>query len=191
VAASPTLDQRATESRHRAAMRIFLIGFMGAGKTTVGRELAARLALDFVDLDQRIEQRVGRNVPEIFAERGEAGFRRLEEEGLDEVLRQDDVVVATGGGCFARPENRARIHERGGISVWLDVPMQGILSRMGEISRQRRPLLRDLGRANELYEERRPAYAEADFRLSLSGREPAGAVAQRIVDLLRGERCAT
>lgn len=172
-------------------MRIFLIGFMGAGKSTVGRELAARLKLDFVDLDQTIEQRAGRSVSEIFAEEGETAFRRLEEEGLDAVLRRDDVVVATGGGCFARPENRARIRARGGTCVWLDVPMEGILGRMGETSRQRRPLLRDLVRARELYEARRPAYAEADIRIPLSGGESAGAVAQRIVDLLRGERCAT
>lgn len=171
-------------SRHDG-MRIFFIGFMGSGKTTVGTEVARRLGLEFVDLDQEIERRAGRSIADIFARQGETEFRRLEEEELGGLSEREGVVVATGGGCFASPTNRSRIRELGGISVWLDVPMSGILDRMSEASRQRRPLLRDLERAQRLYESRRPSYSEADHRIVLEGDEEPTEVVDRVVDLLR------
>jgi shikimate kinase len=169
------------------AVRIFLVGFMGAGKSTVGRELARRLEVEFVDLDLEIERRTGRSITGIFDQDGEAEFRRLEHEELAALERYRGVVVATGGGCFAQQANRDRIRELDGTSVWLDVPMTGILERLSDASRRRRPLLGDLPRASELYEARRPLYALAKIHLPLTGREAASDVAQRVVDGLRDE----
>src|ERR1051325_6080610 len=107
------------ESAGGATALIFLVGFMGAGKTTVGEALAARLNLPLVDLDGLIEKRAGKAVPEIFAEFGEADFRSLETETLRQCVGLNRAVVAVGGGAFTLEVNR-RIIRGAGRSVWLD-----------------------------------------------------------------------
>ncbi|MGE0070811.1 MAG: shikimate kinase, partial [Thiomonas sp.] len=94
---------------------IFLIGLMGAGKTTVGRTLAQRLGLRFVDADHEIEREQGCTIAELFARLGEAGFRDIEARAIDALTQREGVILATGGGAVLRPENRKALHERGTV----------------------------------------------------------------------------
>ena len=98
---------------------IFLVGFMGAGKSSIGAAVADRLGSRFVDLDQEISRRLGAPIANVFADRGEATFRAAESDELARVAGLADVVVATGGGAFCEPANRELIHGSGGISVFL------------------------------------------------------------------------
>ena len=172
-------------------MRIFLTGFMGAGKTTVGRELAARLEATFVDLDQLIEERAGAGVAEIFARVGESGFRLLERRALAEVAsRADDpLVVATGGGTVTDVENHRRMAACGTI-VWLDADFEVLSDRLAA-SAGERPLFGDPEEARRLLERRLGAYGRADVRLRLTAEEAPGEVASRILDVLDDRRCDT
>ena len=139
---------------------IFLVGFMGAGKTTVGRELAHQLKYDFFDLDQLITLAVGKSVQEIFAERGEPEFRRLEHQAIQSCRTMKNSVIALGGGAYVLEENRTLVREIG-KSVWLDCPLEICLSRIaGDKSR---PLLGNNDDMRALLARRRPAYAQADF----------------------------
>lgn len=139
---------------------IFLVGFMGAGKTTVGRAVAEYLEYDFFDLDELIEARAGKSVQEIFAERGEAEFRRLEHEAIRSCTDQSRVVIALGGGAYVLDENRSLLRAIG-RTVWLDCPLDICLRRIsGDTSR---PLLGDEDAMRELLEERRGAYVQADL----------------------------
>lgn len=163
---------------------LFLIGPMGAGKSTLGRRLAARFALPCVDLDAEIEARTGASVATIFEIEGEAGFRRRESELLAECVRRDGIVLATGGGAVLAPANRALLRARGFV-VWLQATVQQQLKRLAR-DRQR-PLLdapdRE-ARLARLAEERDPIYRDlAD--LAVEGSNDAGPrVAARIVALL-------
>lgn len=165
-------------------MRLYLCGFMGAGKTKVGRLVAAHLGCTFLDLDIEIEARAGQRVSEIFATAGEAGFRRLEKEALLATGEVDDAVVALGGGAFTVEENR-RIVSRLGRSLWLDVPFPLILRRLTPEKRSTRPLFRDEAEARALYEERLSSYRFADLHLRIESEAPAEEVAARIVSTLR------
>src|SRR5437660_1222425 len=109
---------------------IFLTGFMGSGKTTLGKILANRLQWEFIDLDELIIERAGRSIPEIFSEFGEAHFRLLEREALRSLAARSPAVVALGGGVFVSDENRALVAEQG-ISIWLDCDLDEILKRLG------------------------------------------------------------
>ncbi len=171
-------------SRPETPMRLYLCGFMGAGKTKVGRLVAARLACPFLDLDVEIERRGGRTVKEIFAESGEAGFRRLEREALIATGELEDAVVALGGGAFTVEENR-EIVGRLGLSLWLDVEFPLILRRLTPEKRRTRPLFRDEGEARALYEQRLSSYRLADLQLRVESEAPAEEVAARIVSTLR------
>jgi len=155
---------------------LFLIGFMAAGKTTVGQRLAARLGRRFVDLDQRIEQAVGHTIADVFAAQGEAAFRRFEEAALAEVCGEGDIVVATGGGtpCFA--DNLAKMRAAGSV-VSLLVSFEDVLSRVPDVSS--RPLLRE-GRAaaERLFHQRQAVYQDADVCVETSGREPDDVAAE-------------
>jgi shikimate kinase len=154
---------------------IFLVGFMGSGKTTVGQHLAARLGGRFIDLDERIARAAGRSIPELFQTEGETGFRQREHAALIQVcaeLRQDDLpwnIVALGGGTFTRPENRNHIRQTG-CSVWLDVPFDILATRV--VPDGRRPLWTSADEARWRYEQRRTDYAQADIRVPVGTAPP-------------------
>lgn len=173
------------------SMRIFLTGFMGAGKTTVGRSLAARLELPFVDLDHEIEARAGATVREIFERHGEAEFRRLEHDTLRELCEGPALVAATGGGTITFEVNRELMH-RAGLSVWLNPSFATIVGRIGAEGKTNRPLFADETQAWELYQRRLPAYETADLKVDVEETEAPGEVAARIA-LIVSKRtpCAT
>lgn len=169
-------------------MRIFLTGFMGCGKTTVGRLLADRLGVDFVDLDCRIESRAGLAVREIFESHGEETFRRLESEALQELGGIEKAVVATGGGLPIEEDNLRRLRSLG-RTVWLDVPFEALAARLSDEDWSDRPLLRDRAQARELFEQRRARYQEADLKIEIGAEEEPEDVVSRILALLAP--CAT
>jgi thiamine-phosphate pyrophosphorylase len=144
---------------------IYLTGFMGAGKTAVGKRLAQRLGLPFVDLDHEIEQRSGRTIPALFRERGEAAFRALESEVLEEWGRAGPGVIATGGGVVERVPNIA-VMLRTGRVLWLDVPFDTLLERLAR-SRDERPLFQNPEQARRLYRSRLDAYARCDWKIEV------------------------
>lgn len=171
-------------------MRVYLVGFMGVGKSTVGETLARRLGVGFVDLDREVERSAGASIPEIFDRGGEAEFRRLESAALAATHQLADGVIALGGGALTAPENR-RV-TAGGTTVWLDLPLADILERLGPAAGAHRPLLRDRRRAARLYAERRAGYRDADLRIDLQPDEPPAQIAARIAHLLREHPpCAT
>lgn len=170
-------------------MRIFLTGFMGAGKTTVGRLLADRIGLRFVDLDDELERRAGATVREIFAAHGEPGFRQLELAALEDLAAQEDVVVATGGGTMTT-EPGARVIRGAGLSVWLNPSFATIVNRIGVLGKGDRPLFRDEAQVLALYQERLPLYRRADLTVDVAPDEAPDEVAARLALLLRERRCA-
>lgn len=121
--------------------RIFLIGYMGAGKTTLGRALATALGLTFIDLDNYIEERFRKSIAQIFAEKGEEGFRDLERRMLHEVGEFEDVIISTGGGTPCFFDNVEYMNAQG-TTVYLDVPQERLFIRLS-IARQKRPLIKD------------------------------------------------
>jgi len=166
---------------------VCLTGFMGSGKSTVGRLLAAQLAWHFADLDVEIERHTGLPITRIFEQRGEAVFRDIEHECLTRTLgwasEQDTrMVLALGGGTFAQPRNAAVLRSfgltprgSGAVLIWLDCPTEDLLQRcvlMGD-----RPLFRDEASFRKLYQERLPGYQQSDFRVESRG-EPMRVVEQ-------------
>jgi shikimate kinase len=158
--------------------KIYLVGFMAAGKTTVARALAARLGWHAEDVDELIEARERRTVADIFARQGEPYFRALEREILQLLLPLRHVVVATGGGTFVDPENRSAMN-LDGLSVWLDVPFEDVLGRLPADGR--RPLAADRVQMERLFATRQLAYAHARLRVDARGAH-AEAVVERIMD---------
>ena len=167
-------------------MRIYLTGFMGCGKTTVGPLLARRLGAPFVDLDREIEQRAGMTVREIFERQGELAFRRMEAEALRGTLALPDVVVAVGGGTLTFEAN-ARWVSANGLSVWLNLPFATIASRIGGLGKADRPLFKDGSQALALYRERLPVYRRSDLTVDIAPDEGPEEIAARIA-LLIGNR---
>ena len=170
-------------------MRIYLTGFMGSGKTTVGRRLAAALGVQIVDLDQEIELRAGQTVRLIFERLGEPAFRQMEAEALRGTLALPDVVVATGGGTMAF-EGNARLIRSNGLSVWLNPPFATIASRIGGLGKADRPLFKDEVQALALYRERLPAYRRADLTVDVAPDEGPEEIAARIALMIGDRRCA-
>lgn len=166
-------------------MRVFLTGFMGCGKSTVGRLLAESSGLAFVDLDRVIEEASGQDVPALFRDLGEAGFRRLEASALRAIEGFEEVVVATGGGTPLDPGNRQWMRAHGTI-VWLDVPAAVLLERLAATPRAR-PLFTGPEEAAELLAARRPAYGDCDVRIALTGQERPERIVERLRRALRGE----
>jgi shikimate kinase len=160
--------------------KIYLVGFMAAGKTTVARGLGARLGWQNEDVDERIEARERLAVAEIFARHGEAYFRAVEQEVLLGLLAPRHVVVATGGGTFVDPVNRAAINHDG-ASVWLDVPLDELLARVPTDGR--RPLAANRGEIEALYRMRRAAYQQAHVRIDAS-RASSMELVERVLDSL-------
>lgn len=156
---------------------IWLVGFMGSGKTTVGRGLAKALGWRFADLDEDIESREQSSIPEIFQRVGEEGFRRIESEALKkrvlDVARGVPWVIAVGGGCFMREDNVELIRNHG-VSVWLDASLEVAKSRVAHASH--RPLALDPQKFEELYHTRRSAYERAEFRVEVGPSGSQGAV---------------
>ena len=150
-------------------MRIFLLGFMAAGKTLTGKRLTERLGYTFIDLDHAVEQKIQQNIKEIFAEKGEQYFREEESKRLRELSEYSDIVVACGGGTPCYGDNMAWIN-RHGKSVWLDCPADQLYARLNT-ERGSRPLLEaKTGAAlrkkiTELLAAREPYYAQAQYRI--------------------------
>jgi len=167
---------------------IFLVGPMGAGKTTVGRRAARTLGLQFFDMDVELEARCGVNVSTIFDIEGEHGFRAREARLLDELTRRSDVMVATGGGVILREDNRTRLRERV-LVVYLKTSVERQLERLARDTQ--RPLLRAPDREARLQEFarlRNPLYEDvADIALTSDSRRPAR-MAERIVAAVREYR---
>ena len=165
--------------------KVFVVGFMGTGKSTLGRLLADRLGWDFFDLDAIIEELEGSTVMRIFVEKGEPYFRQLEQLTLGEIAaRPHHAVVACGGGTFCTPQNQAllRLH---GVTVWLDQPFDRIWQRRNELSR-RRPLWRGEEPLRALYEQRIPFYQLASIHLPVEENQIQDA-ADRLHTILRNE----
>lgn len=146
---------------------IYLAGFMGSGKSTVGMALAAHLGWDFVDIDKNIEVQEGESIPSIFDSRGEAEFRRIEKESIRQQVRKIErgvpTVVALGGGAFVEPGNYELI-ENHGVTVWIDCSFEEVQRRLVG-HEQERPNARDPVRFKLLYDARRAGYGRADFRV--------------------------
>jgi shikimate kinase len=151
---------------------IVLVGFMGCGKTTVGRALAQHLQVPFTDLDDRIEAAEGRAISDIFAHDGEPAFRDIEHRELGLAL-SGDGVLALGGGAYVQPRNRELLRGRATV-IWLDVPFERALRRVSGAGH--RPLAKDPVRFAELYEARREAYAQADHAIPITSDDPSVAV---------------
>jgi shikimate kinase len=171
-------------------VRIYLTGFMGSGKTTVGRALAERLGVAFADLDDLVEVRAGRSIRAIFEESGEGEFRRLEREALVELAARPDLegaVVATGGGTMAF-EPCARLLAASGLTVWLNPTFATIVERIGGLGKADRPLFREETQALALYRERLAAYRRCDLTVDVAAEESAREVAARIAQRITERR---
>jgi shikimate kinase len=164
---------RFARGRTRELRTIFLVGFMGAGKTTVGQALSRRLDWPFEDLDDRIQLREGKTIEQIFRESGETEFRKIETaalRGLLAELRSSLRVVALGGGAFVQPVNATLIEKAKVHSVFLDAPLEELLRRC-EAQPNVRPLRQDLAQFRELYEKRREFYMKAAVRIETNGKD--------------------
>lgn len=160
-----------------AAGRIYLIGFMGAGKSTVGRELSHKLHWPFFDLDVEIQKAEGIPVREIFERHGESRFRQLETEHLKTLTASPKGVIALGGGAYLDPANRELV-ETTGTSVWLDGSFAVLRKRIRPDGS--RPLWADPEKARKLYDERRPTYELAKVHVLTDNRSP-DAIAAEII----------
>ena len=169
---------------------LFLVGFMGAGKTSVGRTLAQRLNWAFEDLDERIERREGRTVPHIFRDSGELEFRRAEHAALKEVLEEIRCgavkIVAVGGGAFVQESNAALLKAAQVPTVFLDAPVEELWHRCCQQASEdgtERPLLRSIDQFRQLYEVRRASYVRASLGVQTE-RRTLDEIASEIVEML-------
>jgi shikimate kinase len=159
------------------ADKLYLVGFMGAGKTSVARALGRRMGWRFEDIDHQIEVREHQRVAEIFARQGESYFRSVERAVLQDLLPQRHIVIATGGGTFVDPDNRAAMLSDGAVA-WLDVPLERVIERVPADGR--RPLAADRVQMEQLYARRRAAYSQAHVRIDAS--RPLPEIVERILE---------
>src|SRR6185312_12954838 len=147
---------------------LYLVGFMAAGKSTVGRALAEQLGWHFTDIDHEIERQQGATISDLFLTHGEARFRDLETEVIrqhvDAIRAGVPAVVALGGGAFVQPRNWDLL-ENNGVTIWLDCPFDVVCQRLN--GDNTRPLANDSSRLARLFEDRRPLYSRADFRVEV------------------------
>lgn len=162
---------------------LYLVGFMACGKTSVGLSLARELGWSFIDIDREIEAKEGKRITQIFLERGEAVFRDLETEMIGSRVARIEAcnpcVVALGGGAFVQPRNWELI-ENNGVTVWLDCALETIRQRLGDDTT--RPLAADRSALARLFEDRRPLYGRADFRIEVDT-DDISAIVGKILDL--------
>jgi len=193
---------RKADARNRARVRsatnnaVFLVGFMGAGKSSVGRALGRRLNWLFEDLDDRIEQREGRRVAEIFRDSGESAFRRAEHLALEQALEQLQGgvprIIALGGGAFIQPSIAELLETSGVPTVFLDASVEELWQRccrQAAESRTERPLLKDLDQFRRLYDSRRQSYLKASLKIQ-TGNRSVDAIAAEIAEKLGLETIA-
>ena len=157
---------------------LYLVGFMGSGKSAVGRLLADELGWSFADIDEDIEKTEGVSIADIFDTRGEEEFRRIEQEALRKRIREVEfgkpMVLALGGGAFVDPANRKLLDERG-VTIWLDCPFPRICARVD--GQTHRPLARDAEKFQRLYDDRREMYDKAEHRIAADTDDAAEIVA--------------
>ena len=162
---------------------LYLVGFMASGKTTIGRALADEIGWPFVDIDTEIEAREGRKISEIFTERGEQAFREVESavirSHVNHIESGQPRVIALGGGAFIQPRNWDLIINNG-VTVWLDCPLDIVRRRLGDDTT--RPLAANRNGLAQLFEDRRPLYARADYRVPVDT-DHIPAIIQRILEL--------
>ena len=173
-----------------SANAVFLVGFMGAGKSSVGRALGQQLNWAFEDLDDRIERREGRTIAEIFRDSGEEGFRRAEHNALKQVLEElrggGVKIVALGGGAFVQKRNALLLAASAVPTVFLDAPVEELWQRCSKQASEagtERPLLRSLEQFRQLHDARRKSYTKASVRVQTGGRM-VDAIAAEIVKTL-------
>ena len=163
---------------------VFLVGFMGAGKSSVGLALSRKLGWPFEDLDERIQVQEGRSIEQIFEQSVEAAFRQIEHAALRSLLQElgaSPRVVAVGGGAFA-PNNAALLEEAGFPAIFLDAPVEELFRRCQE-QQVERPLRRDLDEFRRLYASRRPCYLKAAVHIETGGKNIESVAAEAIKSL--------
>jgi shikimate kinase len=178
-------SETATSAPDSGPRSVFLVGFMGAGKSSVGLALSRTLGWPFEDLDGRIEAQHGRSIEQIFQQSGEARFRQIEHAALFSLIRvlgASPKVVAVGGGAFAQADNAALLEEAGFPAVFLDAPVEELFRRCQE-QPLKRPLRRDLEEFRRLYEARRPCYLKATVRIETGGKDIEKVAAEAIKSL--------
>ena len=163
-------------------MKIYLVGFMGSGKTTIGRELATRLEIPFFDLDELVESAEEMSIKEIFADKGEPHFRKRERELLRTTKWLEHGVIATGGGTFTFDENIQFIKSEG-LSIYLSAPFPLLQSRIGEKAAER-PMFRDANATRELFQQRLHYYKLSDLTLELKETETIREAVERALLML-------
>jgi shikimate kinase len=158
---------------------LYLVGFMGSGKSAVGRLLADELGWSFADIDEDIETAQGVSIAEIFDTRGEEEFRGIEREAMRKRVREVEcgkpMVLALGGGAFVDPANQRLLEERG-VTVWLDCPFHRISARLD--GQTHRPLARDPEKFRQLFDDRQDVYSKAEHRIEADTDDPSAIVAQ-------------
>jgi shikimate kinase len=161
---------------HNQQRSIALVGFMAAGKSKIGRLLASRLELPFVDTDKLIEDSLGLSVAEIFRDRGEAAFREAERDTIGSLLKGDAYVIATGGGAFVDEQTRDALN-RNSQTVWLDAPFELVLQRLARSSMRPLAMRKSASELRRLWDERRKSYAQAHLHVLVMDGDP-----ERLVD---------
>jgi shikimate kinase len=158
------------------ADKLYLVGFMGAGKSTVARAMGRATGWRVDDIDERIEVRERRSIASIFAQHGEPYFRQLERQALSELLPERHTIVATGGGTFAEADNRALMLADGAVA-WLDLPLTQVIDRVPADGR--RPLAADRAQLDQLYARRQLTYAHAHVRIDAT--RPVPEIVERLL----------
>ncbi len=179
-----TADNGASPSAYTLKKTVVMVGMMGAGKTAVGRAVAAKLGVSFLDSDAEIEAAANLSVPEIFERDGEPFFRKRETEVIGRLLDDTCGILSTGGGAFLAEQNRQMISERG-VSVWLNAPLELLWNRVKH--KDTRPLLRTSdpkATLTAIYEVRVPLYSQADMAVACDPALSIDGMANRVISAL-------